>query len=145
VIGHERFMQGTAISDAVNLASRLEGLTKAYGVSLVVSSDVLFGLQDPNRYSYRFLDRVPVRGKKEAVPVYEIFDSDPPAVAAAKAAGKERFERGVYEYHAWRYDAALKLFDEISTEAAPDAPAEIYRARCRKALAGGTASSGEPA
>jgi adenylate cyclase len=78
VIGHERFMQGTVISDTVNLASRLQGLTKTYGVSLVASSHALFDLEDPNRFDFRFLDKVMLRGKEQAVSVYEVFDADNP-------------------------------------------------------------------
>ncbi len=50
-IGHETFMQGTVISDAVNLSSRLERLTKLYGVSLIVSNNIIFGLKDPTKYN----------------------------------------------------------------------------------------------
>ena len=138
VIGHERFMQGTVISDAVNLASRIEGLTKEYGVSLVVSSPVLFGLQDPNRYRYRFLDKVTVRGKREAVPVHEIFDSDPAEAIAQKMAGRDSFEKGVYEYHAGHFDAAARFFDSIHRPGALDKAVDMYRRRCRQALVLGT-------
>jgi len=134
IIGHERFLQGTVISDTVNLASRLEGLTKEYGVSLVVSNEVLFSLQNPNRYRYRFLDKVTVRGKREAVPVYEVFDSDPPDIIAWKAASRDLFEKGVYEYHAGNFEAAQRSFDLIPRSAKLDMPVEIYRRRCRQAL-----------
>ena len=84
VIGHERFMQGTVISDAVNMASRLQDLTKLYGVSLLVSSHVLFDLEDPNSYNYRFMDKVKLKGKEEAVSVYEVFDGDPDELKEAQ-------------------------------------------------------------
>jgi class 3 adenylate cyclase/CheY-like chemotaxis protein len=140
IIGHERFMQGTVISDAVNLAARLEGLTKVYGVSLVVSSHVVFGLQDPNRYKYRFLDSVRLKGKAETVPVYEVFDADPPDVSAWKADTRETFEKAVYEYHAGRFMAAADLFKGLS-QGGRDRPVEIYRARCARSLKLGSAES----
>jgi two-component system, sensor histidine kinase ChiS len=137
IIGHERFMQGTVISDAVNLASRLQVLTKVYGVALVVSNFVLFGLEDPNRYHYRFLDKVRLKGKTELVPVYEVFDADPPALVAQKIATREVFEKAVYEYHAGRFDSAVKLFESLPQDGTPDKPVGIYRARCLHMLAGG--------
>jgi class 3 adenylate cyclase len=141
VIGHERFMQGTAISSAVNLASRLEELTKTYGVSLVVSSHVLFDLEDPNRYHFRFLDKLRLRGGEEAVSVYEVFDGDPPASLQRKAETRNEFEKGVYDFHAGRFGEALARFDALRPDDAgvlptgdPDPTVEIYRGRCLRAL-----------
>lgn len=65
-IGEQERMETTAISDAVNLAFRLEGLTKLYGASIVISQDSLFNLESPTSYQFRFLDRVRVKGKNEA-------------------------------------------------------------------------------
>jgi two-component system sensor histidine kinase ChiS len=134
VIGHERFMQGTVISDAVNLSSRLETLTKDFGVSLIVSSNVLFNLKDPNAYNYRFLDKLKVRGKKEAVSVYEVFDGDDPEHIGQKRRTREVFERGVYEYHAGGFNESYGLFNSIRGPGKSDKPVEIYRRRCMRAL-----------
>ncbi|MGA2764710.1 MAG: response regulator [Spirochaetia bacterium] len=140
IIGHERFMQGTAISDAVNLASRLQELTKLYGVSLIVSKNILFGLENPNLYKYRFLDSVRVKGKTELVPVYEVFDADPPDLVELKARIREPFERGVYEYHAGRFAAAAELFKEIQRQGAQDRSVAIYTMRCERSLKLGSAA-----
>jgi two-component system sensor histidine kinase ChiS len=137
IIGYERFMQGTAISDAVNLASRLEALTKVYGVSLVVSKFVLFGLDDPNRYHYRFLDNVRLKGKTELVPVYEVFDADPPALVAQKTDTREAFEQAIYEYHAGRFASALEMFEAMPRGKDSDKPVEIYHDRCFRAISEG--------
>jgi class 3 adenylate cyclase/ActR/RegA family two-component response regulator len=138
VIGHERFMQGTVISDSVNLASRLQGLTKTYGVSLVVSSAALFDLKDPNAFNFRFLDKVKVRGKEEAVSVYEVFDADAPELRELKKTTKEEFEKGVYDFHAGRIAEALARFESIGGTARGDPPVEIYRLRCARAIKLGT-------
>jgi two-component system sensor histidine kinase ChiS len=143
IIGHERFMQGTAISNAVNLASRLEDLTKAYGISLIVSSHVLFDLEDPNRYHYRFIDKLKLKGTEEAVSVYEVFDGDPPDIVARKQATREVFERGVYDFFAGHYSDALNRFQSILKPETPDRPVEIYWKRCMRALKlGGLADDG---
>jgi len=60
--GHSR-MDSTVISDAVNLASRLENLTKTYGVSLLISYHTFASLSDPMQYKMRLIGRVKVKGK----------------------------------------------------------------------------------
>ncbi|HTZ53211.1 MAG TPA: response regulator [Spirochaetia bacterium] len=134
VIGHPRFLQGTAISDAVNLSSRLQDLTKIYGVALVISSQVLSDLHDPNRYDYRFLDKLTVRGKAEAVSVYEVFDADPADQREYKRSTRSEFEKAVYDFHTGRFSQALQRFDALRREGDPDATIEIYRSRCSRAL-----------
>lgn len=134
IIGHERFMQGTVISDSVNLASRLETLTKDFGVSLIVSNNVLFNLKDPNAYNYRFLDKLKVRGKAEAVSVYEVFDGDPSPQVEQKRRTREVFERGVYEFHGGDFMKSFAHFNSIRGPGFSDKPVEIYRRRCMRVM-----------
>ena len=134
VIGNERFMQGTVISDAVNLASRLEQLTKVYDVSLIISAQVFCGLQEPNRYKYRFLDCVRPKGKTETMPIFEVFDADPLTLVERKMCIKEKFERAAFEYHAGRFAAAAELFEGINAGGEKDRPSEIYVERCEHSL-----------
>lgn len=58
----------TVMGDAVNLASRLEGVTKVYGAGLVVGSATREAAPE---YFYRRLDVVRVKGKNEPIPIYE--------------------------------------------------------------------------
>ena len=68
--GHER-MESTVISDAVNIASRVESMTKKYGVNLLISEHTHARLENPMDYHLKMLARVVPEGKTEAIAIYE--------------------------------------------------------------------------
>jgi adenylate cyclase len=90
------------MADAVNLASRLEGLTKQYGVGVLVGETTRADCPD---LAFQLVDRVRVKGKKEPVAIYE-----PLGIAAEvppeRLAEAQAFEAALADYHAGHWDAA---------------------------------------
>jgi hypothetical protein len=106
-------MDGTVIADAVNLASRLEGVSKAYDLGIAASERILADLPDPTAFRMRFIGKVKVKGKSEPVSVFDIYEGDPPELRSRKDLARAAFERGVDAYYQRRFGDARALFAQV--------------------------------
>ncbi len=137
IIGHAERMQGTVVADAVNLASRLEGLTRVYGSSISISEPTLKQLIDPDKYKHRFVDKVQVKGKKDPVSVHEVFDGDPPATIELKEQTKDDFEQGLCLYYDRKFSEASVKFNQVLEKHPEDRAARIYLKRSANYMVNG--------
>lgn len=131
IVGGEGRVDGTVISDSVNLASRLEGLTKLYSSSIIISEDTLIKLNDPSKYNFRFIDIVKVKGKKEAIYIFELLDGEPPNIKELKIQSKNDFGKALQYYKNKEFKKALPIFESIYKVNEHDKVAQIYANRCK--------------
>ncbi|MTJ48828.1 PAS domain S-box protein [Dolichospermum sp. UHCC 0259] len=129
-VGGKSRIDGTVISDAVNLASRVETLTKNYGVSLLITEQTYFHLKNPNDYAIRIIDTVKVKGKAKKVTVYEVFDVDIAEVKAGKLATLTVFETALSLYIRGEFSQAAELFGNCLQLNPGDLVAKIYFDLC---------------
>ena len=130
IIGSEDRMQGAVVADAVNLAARLEGLTRIYGSSITLSELTFSRLKNPSRYLHRFVDKVSVKGKQQPVSVYEVYDGDPQPVAVLKEQTKADFEAGLQLYYDRKFSESSVKFSRVLQKNPEDKASRIYLERC---------------
>ena len=160
VVGDKNHYESSVISDAVNTASRMEGLTKVFGCGVIVSEKTLaemefeYLLKDHfplpsdlkneteklqgdseksgqagkslSNKDYRFLGKVKVKGKKQALKIYDFFAGDAANIRQLKAETKADFEKAIHHYLDREFGKAADILKNISEKFPEDVATEYY-------------------
>ena len=127
-------MQCSVLGDTVNLASRIEQLTRTYGARLLIGEHTYKSLEDPSEFSLRQVDRVAVKGKAAAVELYEVLDAEKEDRRIAKEATKEILVAGMAAYYARHFKEAEKIFSEAIKLDPHDSVFHVFSSRCIRYL-----------
>lgn len=128
-IGAEDRLEGTVISDTVNLASRIESLTKVYASRIAVSEATVAEIKPLKKFHFRFLDRVKVKGKTKPVGIYEIIDGDEDPLRELKLKTLDDYQQAVTAFHQGRFAEAREAFARVLKVNPGDRPSLVYESR----------------
>jgi two-component system sensor histidine kinase ChiS len=108
--------EGGIVGDSVNIASRIEGLTKMFGASTILTEDVFTRLEKPAQFHFRYLGKVQVKGKDKPLKIYELLDAENPETFSSKMKILDAFNEAVHCFLNNDWNKALALFREVMSE-----------------------------
>jgi len=127
----------TALGDAVNLSSRLEGLNKDYGTHIIVNETTYEAAKDDG-FLFRELDLLRVKGKLQPVTIYQLVGREADFATNGSAGEQyallEQFSRARDLYRQREWEAAQRAFQEILDRWPEDGPSRMYWKRCQEYL-----------
>lgn len=135
-LGESDRMEGSVISDAVNIAARLEGLTKLYKTPLLISGETLLKIDD-SIFETRLIDKVAVKGKVKPIMVHEVLNGETPDLREIKISMLPNFKKCFELYQNQKFENALELFRKYLKKVPEDHVGQLYVDRCQKILSSG--------
>jgi len=134
IIGDDKRTDAATVSDTVNTASRMEGLTKYYGASILLSGEVKSRLQEEDAYSLRFLGKVQVKGKQNHVEVFECLEGRNPSEGEKLLESLTEFQLAVQHFFNKDFKSAVEGFESILAKNPQDVASRIYFEKAQQNL-----------
>jgi hypothetical protein len=127
-------MDSTVLGHTVNLAKRLEEVTKSLGVDLLISGRVASGLPKGHIHHLRRLGEISVKGHSVPLAIFEVYDQDPPEIRVLKDQVEPVTTEGIELYQAGRLEAALSKLLEAQSLFPQDLFLRLVITSLRRAL-----------
>jgi class 3 adenylate cyclase len=141
-IGGSDRMDSTVLGLTVNLAKRLEEVTRSLGVDMLITDQVADQLSNGHGHQLRKLGEASLKGFSVPVSIIEVYDQDPPEVQHLKNRVTSLIEAGIEHFKAGHYETALSKFQEAQNIYPQDLPVQLHIASIKGALDDGKMTTG---
>ena len=132
-IGNSDRLETTVISDAVNIASRVEGLTRFYKAQAIITEEAIAHLPEHHNFIYRFLDLVKVKGKSKTLAIFELISPND----KVKIGYQQRYNNAVVLMRNRQIKEATAIFTEIYERNPKDETVKVILDRCQEYILNG--------
>ncbi len=140
ITGDKHRMDATTISDTVNTAARIESLTKYYGVNILMTESCLIELAANSKHDYfdefllRYLGKVQVKGKQQALKIHECFDGDLSESIYYKSQYQVDFKSALQNFHDQKFTYAVATLSQIVTKNPDDRTACLFFSKANQLM-----------
>ncbi len=134
ITGDSQRLDAAIISDTVNTAARIEGLSKHYGTTILLTRECRDSLEDPGAFQFRYLGRVQLKGKTNPIDLYECINGDAQELREHKLAHLKTFDKAMDLYFNKEFAMAAVTFQQIYKLNAEDHPAKLFLNRSARLI-----------
>lgn len=126
ITGDVERLDAAIISDTVNTASRIEGLSKHFSTRILITGKCMKSLTDPEEFDFRYLGPVQVIGKQKPIQLYECLNGDSEVLYKHKIKTLETFNKGMELYFNKEFAMATVTFQTIYKQNQQDLTAKLF-------------------
>lgn len=126
ITGDIKRLDAAIISDTVNTAARVEGLSKHYGTSILLTKECKDNLTDPEEFDFRYLGPVQVKGKQNSIDLYECINGDATTLLDHKLKTLSTFNEAMDLYFNKEFAMAAVTFQQIFKMNALDGTSKLF-------------------
>jgi adenylate cyclase len=134
ITGDEHRMDAATISDTVNTAARIEGLTKYYRSPLLLSGETIEQINDQHSFHIRRLGSVRLKGKHKLLSIFECINGFNDEELGRKLKTMSDFSEAMNAYHEQQFETAIRLFQQILVTDPDDLTAHFFLGNAKKYL-----------